>query len=967
MAFGVDKGDVVDKSDLDDLATLANLKLTPQDFVRTVDLRNGDPADTITGAFAFSDETDPDTPRWAWLDEINRIWQCLWNIPANATEWNEWDDLTPPDDSAKVRVDDYWPSGGTDPNDFSGDKIVASPGPHVFQEARSGFSTNNIKVYSGVRAIYTSEQPDFQIASGVLLPQTEINGDGALHEDFASRVQIDFDFSGFTAFTDNAVWGYFEIEWTRDGGADPTNDSEAVLQYEGAVTGGVSDFIVEGDSLYVWFEGAARGVNRTLIGANNLGVADTLTFVAYTIPGWRYTAARWRGGFLKTLVDAVGGTNDETNTAQDRVIHPRNESVRAAQHVNYPVHLTDPTDILDFASMDALLSDPTVDPFPVGQRAVDVFIRNSMQVTTRELLDDYPTTEPNPAFARAAMVADLNDYLIDYEGCIYSLPTWEDVTLRPGTQWFVDLDPIDPVMRQRMNRLLLEDAYPTQIKRIPDGSLDPENEILELQFDDHGGACFSPFGHFMLGCMASEETAKVIYLADALPQWAYHSLLDLAMPNGTHGSTGNLGPRGELGGTFGTWLPPVLNPTPVNWPVFHVDHFGIRHPYSNSEERADVHTRGYAPFWDKDEYHSWSDGTGHGGTIAAGGVSYNAEGPFISTDTEVRYEYNLHNRDLTLYAGRDYVTDQGDTTSWEFKSEDGIFKFPEDIIAAGHDPSYYYGGQVVITIWNNGATSETFRPMESAFTPVDGEDPPIPDPNFFATNEPNNEISGGGESYRFGPIDGISGSPSENRAYPVPQRGYMVRDILIQRVPVENAAGILVPPDAADTELRTVHIGLMAGAGIIAGAIHGCYPGNWMELDSCTMPAGVLEERFEVNFPVLEGCPLAYYVSSGDGTERFNIFASVEFQPAVNNTFVTTNAGLDPLEGAFYGRPFLHSTWGWSENFNATSGVLAGHRTTEGIYGGTDKHRLETHDAMPPISAKSINELYTFIVSLPDL
>ena len=92
MPFGATKGGAITKADLDLIAQQANLKLTPQDMYRTPDVQTGLAPALMTGVFAFSDETEvyysplghpveKRAPRWAWADELNRIWKCLWNIP----------------------------------------------------------------------------------------------------------------------------------------------------------------------------------------------------------------------------------------------------------------------------------------------------------------------------------------------------------------------------------------------------------------------------------------------------------------------------------------------------------------------------------------------------------------------------------------------------------------------------------------------------------------------------------------------------------------------------------------------------------------------------------------------------------------------------------------------------------------------------------------------------------------------
>lgn len=946
--FSVAKGEIVTLAELNYIAAEANRALTPQDMSRTWDLRHdstgGYTPGLMTGAFSFTDPASAAAERWATLDELNRVWQCLWDIPAGSTGNGSWAVSA----AAKTRVDNYWDPGGTGATidtGYANEKIIASPGPNCFLEAPGVVLGTNIKCFSSCRALYTQEQPAFDIVTGVLSQARTLYGDDLSH-DYAGRVVHTFNFEDLASA---GLYGYFEIEFTRVSGSDDVNfgAGEAGLELassSGGAVGGTETWLQEGNKFYMWFgTSAVRGEPWMIVSAGTYITGEQRFEAWVDTAGWVWSQSTWRGGFATTITPSTDGT-----TALENVLHPRNESVRIALHdslVNDP-HLAD-DDILDFDSLDALLSDPSIAPFPVGQRPVDLDIRHRLDFSTLgtvERLDRYPVTDASPSDARPLLLDDFNNRLIDCPISIYSLPAWSDVTLREGTQWFLDLDPLDPALLQRLNRMLLEDAYPTQLNRIPTGKVAPEDEILVLELADPVGVANFDGEMLVKGHMTSVDSAVIIYLADALPQWSYQTYLDLYMPNGSRGISG---PRGlarweNPAGVESSWFYPALTPAPTMWPVFHRKHFGRLYPSTNTGERADVHTSGYAPYWDSDKLHGWLVQPPDPTPIQPGEHSFNATGPFIrvgSVADGLRYECNYRNRSLTLYASRFDYPDPDNPASYEVMKSHGTLVFPDDFTAMGLTPLDYEGGSIYITLANLTATAKTFQSVLSVFTPNGTEstgEPPRPEPVFFPTQQTSQVLAYSVPEYRFGP------TWLAKLSIPIPKRGYLIRDILIQRMPVLNASGIYAPPTSPQSAI--VKLGIMAGAGVIGGALNGVYPGDWVPFQDVTIGAGVQEVRTTVMWPVLEGVPIAYYVLADDTTEQFAIFAAVEFQPLANNSLASP--------GIFCGYPFLSNTWGWHQNFANSSNP-------------TGPHRYNSNDIIPPASARALFELYNFLVTVP--
>lgn len=987
MSFSAVRGGEITKADLDEIAYYANLHLTPQDVTRTFDLRRGDDPSytpgTMTGAFAFSDPDDPATERWAWLDELNRIWLCLWNIPSGTVGNDGWDVYDngvggSPDFSSGIafdRVANYWALIGSSTG-YAGEKIVASPGPHCYLESPQTNLGTNIQVFKWARAIYTKEQPAFDFISGVMLDTTVINGDSSAH-DYAGRVVHTFN---FTDLDSTGLYGYFEIEFTRTSGATDVNfgAGEAGLELassSGGSVGGTETWLQDGNKFYMWFGTSSTREEDWMIVSDGTYVAGDQRFEAWVdTTGWVWTKSTWRGGFAKTAIASSTGS-----IAGDKVIHPRNESVKAILKVDHDPHLIDPDDILDFATLQDLLKETST-----TYRPVDTFIRNSLRTVTKEYLDGYPAGIYDEASTRALLVDDFNDILIDYPGDLSQSGAWSAITLREATQWLIDLETDDETMLQRLNRLLLEDAYGyssgEQINRLPAGKVDPENEILDLALAEPLGFAEFESNTMCKAHMTVPPTAQVIYLADAIPQWAYHTALDYDLPNVRTGFANGerTGPRGSFSVLDSSgyevetsYFEPAISGVQSMWPVFHRSAFGVKLTPSSTPGRTytgeipSIHTSGYAPYWDCDDNHAWTLYP-NASLADEETVAYSATVSTLFDVTEDRMEYSVKNRLVAVYVSDGSVTvDPANPATYLFSKERGGVVFPDDFTAAGLLAESYLGTVVYFTAYNSTGSTQTLKPTFSTFyaSGDEGTDStPDPAPKFFPAYEPEVETAGygfnngyglfNGDSYRFG---AISGTSLTNLAFPVPQRGYMIREIVIQRVPVLNSSGIYDTPDSEDMEARTVHLGIMTGAGVIGGAIHGVYPGEFVSFEDVSIGAGVSMVRHAAMYPVLGGAPLAYYVTGGDGSERFIINACVEFQPLINNRFVAGSA-VAPMSGGFYGPPFLSNTWQWKQNLNAP---LDSDSWT--LQPGT--HRYGKNDIMPPLTARSISELYGFIAS----
>lgn len=1014
------RGGEIYKADLDLLATAAEAALDRASDVdagemgRTFDVIKGD-ADptyvpgTLTGVFSFSDSTEtyPDpigspvvkTPeRWAWCDELNRIWKVLWNIPNNFSfragdqypfRYGDWDLWTGAANGvAWDRIAAYWATQST-PGVGSLDTIVCSPGPNLhttIKDARPDDSLGGYaKAYRDTLALYSTDQGDFTIYGGLFTSLHVTEYSPAVAYTSGSPKIDTFTYDNIPA--GSGLYGYYEVEYTYTGGGAPTDPTasgyDCYFHIPPSGNTGNHDALWDGNKFYMWItDGTSpRGEDTIMYDAaggllSTTGTQEIRHYVDAT--GWVLSKMQFRGGIYTDSV--VSGDGSVTG---ENVIHPRNESVKAALKILTSPELED-ADYLLFDTLEQKLSDPGT-----GTRTVDTNLRAMLRQDTKDALDDYPVPTASDATARAELLTDLNALINGaLDNQLYDL--WlaaveATITLRPGTRWMLERDSQDPVFLARMRRLILEDCYSTELRRIPSGYGAPENEILQLSIDIAvtGIADFETTPLFAGSYFCSNQDVEIVYIGLGLPQWCRNTYLDYQMPDGSsHGEEYDVdgqrtsGPRGycyQWTADQRAWFRPALTPVPSNYPVVHRDWFGVLIEAGNRSERPNWLMDGYVPYWEHDGYHSWAV-IEQPPAIAAGGISYNTYDVFINQGdiaAGVEYEYTLDNPNLEIYVSWVDYPDPDDPGTYEFKGERGYYRFPGDFPSSlGIDDGYH---SLFVTVKNPTATSQTFREIVSVFSPDGteaGGDPPNPEPRFFPIQEPNNVQPaapvGYGDSYRFGPVEGYPTSTAR-KPFPCPQRGQHIREILIRRLPVRNSAGIYVPPDAADMEEKKIKLGLMAGAGVISGAIYGSYPGNWIDFETIVIPAGENEVRADVSYFVLKGCPLAYYVTTpadGEDDEEFEIFASVEFQPAINNTFIQKTPREEPyitfITGTFSGPPWVSNTYLYGDNLNGYTGLDRDRRSQivrHGYYPG------DVCIVQPPVSNREVKALYDFLLT----
>jgi len=91
--------------------------------------------------------------------------------------------------------------------------------------------------------------------------------------------------------------------------------------------------------------------------------------------------------------------------------------------------------------------------------SVSLFLWDGFTTPTRILLNNYPDTT-DPAVLRAALVVELNEVIQGDN--IYDEQRFADVTLSDRTEALLNQDP-SGIWLERLNRLLLEDAYPDEL------------------------------------------------------------------------------------------------------------------------------------------------------------------------------------------------------------------------------------------------------------------------------------------------------------------------------------------------------------------------------------------------------------------------------------------------------------------------------------------------------------------------
>ena len=97
-------------------------------------------------------------------------------------------------------------------------------------------------------------------------------------------------------------------------------------------------------------------------------------------------------------------------------------------------------------------------------RAVDKWLAGQLSPATKAALSSYADADSDPASLQAALLQDLNELLADTS--IHERQRFEGVTLHSETQKLLSQNPQGEDL-VRLNRLLIEDAYPLELSRIP--------------------------------------------------------------------------------------------------------------------------------------------------------------------------------------------------------------------------------------------------------------------------------------------------------------------------------------------------------------------------------------------------------------------------------------------------------------------------------------------------------------------
>jgi MFS family permease len=98
-----------------------------------------------------------------------------------------------------------------------------------------------------------------------------------------------------------------------------------------------------------------------------------------------------------------------------------------------------------------------------GSDGVSVFVRDHLSSQTQVLLANYPGGSANVAPLQEALVTGLNQMITN--GVTFEAALFSQVQLRPETRELLS-KPANPNTAGRVNRMLLEDAYPNEISRM---------------------------------------------------------------------------------------------------------------------------------------------------------------------------------------------------------------------------------------------------------------------------------------------------------------------------------------------------------------------------------------------------------------------------------------------------------------------------------------------------------------------
>lgn len=969
-------GQFITQTDVDDLATLASDKCVPQ--VMSTPMSSPVTYDAAT----FSFETLAGANSAAWITEINRIWYSLFDVgqlPSPdqveySLTYSGIDYFSTMDRIGEVMQ--YWWVAVPDR------ETVVSCGPHLWSYCQSvtGSTYWQCKAFQGAKFIFSRiDCPDFYLRPGFILgtieqPAEILQSGGAGTS--GSPVYVDIDYNLASGILYGDIWAEF-VAPTPGAGAGPPSTSD--IGFSGWGTGGSGTWeFVSGSTWRIHL--GYQGIKNTI---DNSGSPASGTFhlQAYVDDaGWSPAAPAFGAiGVIQTDTELQASVDAVATTYN--VVSPRNGAMRQKVHLTFDPHfrlIVDGFhDIVDANAFIIKLRDAGASGFP-ETTSPSHYLYGVILNPLETWIDEYPGGA-NDALIEPALIDVLND-LIDGDN-LFNSGAWGGVSLRASTAWLLARNPTG-LFLQLLNRLLLEDAYPDELLRIPEESFDITEEIGELTIPDIDAyRVESPggyyFGHYPAGAfctlVADEDENPVpsvagIYVATAWPQAFHHSFLDFNLPNYWNGAQWQLSSLRDGSYVFqagdditpiGTVFPSAKN-LPAHWPVVNVSNFAS---YAINEENqrngsALANMQAIVPYWANDSHHTIFDE----GYAKIGPAELLTYSHFIS-DTlgdsvleKRKLEYTANNESLHIYVAVD-VPLPGNPASYLFVKTDGVVRFPKDFTDRGLTPSDYYAANLFFGVYNPTSGTLTSHFVRSEFYSSEGEDPPYAEPRFFprrsrtVTDKYDMKLEAstlglgeliGDNSYRFTPLDYAPfWGGSDLRAMPIPDRGYCIVGLVIQNKSQPNEKNIQVTP-VADSQIK---IGVMAGAGVFAGAIWGAYPGEFLEFATYTLSGGESRKVVEVFWPVLDGCPLAFQSVVGEHT----VTALVDFQPGVNVGFRGREVAGSDQQGTYSGKPFFQGRFFVAQNLNNPSVV-----SYEWLL-------------LPPISARSFQDLNWLLLSMPDI
>jgi hypothetical protein len=131
-------------------------------------------------------------------------------------------------------------------------------------------------------------------------------------------------------------------------------------------------------------------------------------------------------------------------------------------------------------STDDVRLQPFLDKLQQSPDPVSVFLRTRLSAATQKAMADHDGVLANPAPLQMALVQDLNVLLAGPS--IFEARRFAEVPLRAETKQLLAAKPQGAELR-RLNRLLLEDAYPLEVLRSADLKF---GFSIELQFNREG-------------------------------------------------------------------------------------------------------------------------------------------------------------------------------------------------------------------------------------------------------------------------------------------------------------------------------------------------------------------------------------------------------------------------------------------------------------------------------------------------